>query len=277
MGIIDDFFGDDRTSEQKGIDRANKDGAREARDSSETDRAIHGVFDAMTCMVPGTREHEAREAGYHNVTRNTSSKSRSSRSSGYRGGGGSGGGSSGSNSNNNSTIQGVVIAGSFLGICFASIALESIMQGKSRGSSNVDYVNPSEPTQEYVLDGEVTNNEYLNYEEARLLRNLENSGKRIIERGSPQKITDNFKGLTNLSAEQELEIVRFAKSSSRYRVKFIQSKKEMLEGLIKSIDLDFFKMQDGVKDPQYRQRLISEHASFLKNKQDLLELVLRSQ
>ncbi len=74
-GIIDDlvdsFFGNTKTPEQERMDNANRDGAREAAHSSSLDREVHGLFDVMTCIVPGTREHEAYEAGYHNTERQT--------------------------------------------------------------------------------------------------------------------------------------------------------------------------------------------------------------
>jgi hypothetical protein len=68
MGIIDDLLGPDKDAH----DRAYREGSRESGESGCLDREVHGIFDVMTCVVPGSSLHQTREAGYHNTYRQTS-------------------------------------------------------------------------------------------------------------------------------------------------------------------------------------------------------------
>ncbi len=68
MGIFEEIFKDmfdTRTQEQKDSERAFKEGEIQAKNETITGSLIHELGDAVSSILPTTKEHQSREAGYH--------------------------------------------------------------------------------------------------------------------------------------------------------------------------------------------------------------------
>jgi hypothetical protein len=59
-----DLF-DTRTAEQKNNDRIYSESVNRGRNMDSVDQEVHGIFDAMTSIIPSSGEHKVREAGLH--------------------------------------------------------------------------------------------------------------------------------------------------------------------------------------------------------------------